>query len=194
MPVRILSVGFSSANVYVVGSRAESMLMVDCGWPNRMRELLANLERNGLSLRRISHLLVTHYHPDHSGLARELEAAGIGLAVLETQVPSERNRGGEDELTRRYVEMHVRAGRMLRKDQARAFLSELGLDGDILPTPGHSFDSVTLLLDEGAAFTGDLPYRETLSDSDGQSRASWELIRARGARMVYPGHGKPYAI
>ncbi len=34
--------------------------------------------------------------------------------------------------------------------------NELGVDGEIVPTSGHSDDSVSLVLDCGVAFTGDL--------------------------------------
>jgi hypothetical protein len=33
----------------------------------------------------------------------------------------------------------------------------LGMESEIVPTPEHSDDSVSLILDEGMAFTGDLP-------------------------------------
>ncbi|KPL22181.1 MAG: hypothetical protein AMJ93_07805 [Anaerolineae bacterium SM23_84] len=56
--------------------------------------------------------------------------------------------------------------------------------------PGHSDDSVSLLLDDGSAFTGDLtpPQSVGLEDAEVVS-ASWRLLRERGATRVYPGHG-----
>ena len=39
--------------------------------------------------------------------------------------------------------------------ESRAFLHTLGIGGEIISTPGHSDDSVTLVLDTGDAFTGD---------------------------------------
>ena len=57
-------------------------------------------------------------------------------------------------------------------------------------TPGHSDDSVSLLLDDGSAFTGDLtlPARIGLEVAVTVS-ASWRLLRECGAKRVYPGHG-----
>src|SRR5260370_1294944 len=40
--------------------------------------------------------------------------------------------------------------------ESRALLARLGIGGEIVPTPGHSDDSVSLVLDDGSAFTGDL--------------------------------------
>ena len=67
---------------------------------------------------------------------------------------------------------------------------EIGIAGEVLHTPGHSDDSVSLLLDNGAAFTGDLPPLEFVGMEDPQVVASsWELLRERGATHVHPAHG-----
>ncbi|MBN1402693.1 MAG: MBL fold metallo-hydrolase, partial [Anaerolineae bacterium] len=73
---------------------------------------------------------------------------------------------------------------------SRALLEGIGIAGEILHTPGHSDDSVSLLLDEGSAFTGDLTAPEYIGLEDPQVvRANWRRLRERGARRVYPGHG-----
>ncbi|MFN8418983.1 MAG: hypothetical protein U0528_07035 [Anaerolineae bacterium] len=45
---------------------------------------------------------------------------------------------------------------MITLDNSRAFLSSIGIAGAIISTPGHSDDGIALILDDGAAFTGDL--------------------------------------
>jgi ribonuclease/clavin/mitogillin len=78
----------------------------------------------------------------------------------------------------------------LTTGESRAFLERIGLSGVIVSTPGHSDDSVTLVLDEGGAFTGDLP-PETAAVAEALDtvRQSWNMIRSLGARTIYPGHG-----
>ena len=44
---------------------------------------------------------------------------------------------------------------VLKFAESRQFLASLGLAGEIIATPGHSDDSITLILDDGFAFTGD---------------------------------------
>ena len=74
-------------------------------------------------------------------------------------------------------------------------LAEIGLAGEILPTPGHSDDSVSVLLDDGAVFTGDLPAESMATESElPQVAASWRLLRERGARRWYPAHGPVRAV
>lgn len=74
--------------------------------------------------------------------------------------------------------------------QSRAVLGRIGIAGEILRTPGHSDDSVSLVLDDGSAFTGDLTPPGLAGEEDaGVVAASWRLLRAHGATRVYPGHG-----
>jgi len=78
---------------------------------------------------------------------------------------------------------------------SRGLLAQIGFDGQIVHTPGHSDDSVSLLLDDGSAFTGDL----TLPDLSSEAHAaivsdSWRPLHALGATTVYPGHGPVYPV
>ena len=69
----------------------------------------------------------------------------------------------------------------------------IGIQGEILHTPGHSDDSISLLLDDGSVFTGDLTRLEFIGHEEVEVvSASWQLLRDRGAKRVYPGHGPVY--
>ena len=49
---------------------------------------------------------------------------------------------------------------------------------------------MSLLLDDGSVFTGDLTHPALAGEGDaGVAVASWRLLRERGATRVYPGHG-----
>lgn len=188
--VTIVNAGYRSTNYWVVGA-GRSRLLVDLGWPGTMGTLRAQLERHGVPFGELRGALATHYHIDHAGLAQELKDAGVPLVVLESQVAAiplmKRSTKPHD----RYVDITPDGNRVLGFAASRAWLAGLGLAGEILPTPGHSDDSVSLLLDGGAAFTGDLtPPAMAGEDAAGeQALASWRLLFARGAKRVYPGHG-----
>ena len=83
--VNIVNVGYDAANYYVIAT-ATAKLLVDVGWPGTLPKLQATLKRVGVPLAGITHLLASHYHPDHAGLAQELKAKGVKLIVLENQV------------------------------------------------------------------------------------------------------------
>ena len=87
----------------------------------------------------------------------------------------------------------------VREDQAkvlplaesRAFLRELGIDGEILSTPGHSDDSITLALDDGTLFVGDLnPLYELEMHRGTQIGDSWEKLLALSPKKIYYGHAR----
>src|SRR5260221_4506713 len=78
------------------------------------------------------------------------------------------------------------------------------VDGRIVHTPGHSIGSVTVLLDSGAAYIGDLcynafpfhmgPIRPLYADDVPVLYASWRKLLATNATRLYPAHGQPFAV
>lgn len=83
--LNIVNVGYDSTNCYVNG-QGDTRLLIDVGWPGMLPKLTAHLKRKGIPLQAIRYLLVTHYHPDHAGLAQEVKTTGVKLIVLESQV------------------------------------------------------------------------------------------------------------
>lgn len=189
LDVTIANVGYRSTNYWVV-SAGSSRLLVDLGWPGTMGTMRANLHRMGVPLKEIRYGLATHYHIDHAGLAQEFKQAGVPLLVLETQVAAIPLMKSWTKPADQYVEIVMHDNVTIPFAESRAVLNRLGIAGEILPTPGHSDDSVTLLLDDGSAFTGDLTHPALVGNDDaGVVTASWRLLRERSATRVYPGHG-----
>jgi len=187
--IPIVNVGYASTNYYVLGS-STTRLLIDAGWPGTLPRLMANLRRTGIPLQDIGYLLVTHYHPDHAGLAQELKARDVRLIVLEPQLPAIPRLKTFMKPGTPYVDITLHDNLQLAIDGSRAFLASIGIAGAIISTPGHSDDSITLILDEGSAFTGDLP-PPTLVDTEARATVSrsWNTIRSLKATMIYPGHG-----
>ena len=187
--MNIVNVGYDSTNYYVLGATGKRLL-VDVGMPGTLPKLLAMLKRKDISLGDIGYLLATHYHPDHAGIAQELKVRGVRLIVLEQQrsaIPTLKTytkpRDG-------YVDITLHDNLVLTEEASRAFLKGIGIAGEIAGTPGHSDDSVTLVLDEGAAFTGDLPPPGFVDEDVSPVLAqSWQRLHALNIRMLYPGHG-----
>jgi glyoxylase-like metal-dependent hydrolase (beta-lactamase superfamily II) len=57
--------------------------------------------------------------------------------------------------------------------ESRQLLHTLGVTGEILPTPGHSADSVSLVVDGCCAFTGDLPNLHTIDAESNPVACRW---------------------
>lgn len=185
----IVNVGYRSTNYFVVAN-GRTRLLIDLGWPGTLAQLTASLKQKGLALSDITHGLATHYHPDHAGLAEELKRAGMQLWILDVQVAAVPLMRGYVKATDGYTDIKIEDSRVVSLAESRAILKTIGLAGEIIATPGHSDDSVTLVLDTGEAFTGDLGLAELATDETREIvAASWEAIRRRGATTIYPGHG-----
>ena len=155
-----------------------------------MGKMRANLQRAGIPLDEIKYGLATHYHIDHAGLAQELKTAGVPLLVIDLQVPAipllKRHIKPQD----RFTDITMEGNVTIPIAETRALLRRIGIDGEIIHTPGHSDDSVSLLLDNGSVFTGDLTHPMRIGEEDAAVvRASWQVLIDRGARQVFAGHG-----
>ena len=160
--MNIVNVGYDSTNYYIVEAKS-GKLLVDCGWPGTLPKFMAELKRKGISFK---------------------------LIVLEPQIDfitpfAEFFKGKKFP----YVPITQNDNLVLKLADSRKFLAGIGLDGEILRTPGHSDDSVTLLLDEGFAFTGDLPPRFMVAEEDHVTQKSWDKIYKHKITRVFPAHG-----
>ena len=75
-------------------------------------------------------------------------------------------------------------------EQSRAFLAQIGIFGEVIRTPSHSADSVSLILDDGDCFVGDLEPAEYLEayEDNRQLKVDWELIRTLSPSRVFYAH------
>ncbi len=188
-PITIVNVGYLSTNYWVV-SAGRSRLLVDLGYPGTMGTMRARLKQMDIPLKEIRYALATHYHIDHAGLAQELKLEGVRLLVLEIQIEAIPMMNQFTKPQDHYVDISLDGNVTISFPESRALLAQLGIPGEILPTPGHSDDSVSLLLDDGSVFTGDLtPLEHAWGEAGEVVKASWCLLKERGAKRVYPGHG-----
>jgi glyoxylase-like metal-dependent hydrolase (beta-lactamase superfamily II) len=191
-PVTIVNVGYKSTHYWVV-SAGTSRFLVDIGWPGTLGTLKANLNRMGVPLHEIRYALATHYHPDHAGLAEEMKREGVRLLVLDVQVDAIAMMKQWTKPHDRYVEITAEDNLVISFAESRRLLADMGIAGEILHTPGHSEHCVSLLLDDGSVFIGDLP-RESATFDNPVAQATWRHLRERGARTVYPAHGPTWSL
>lgn len=187
--MNIVNLGYQSTNYYAIQIRG-GYLLVDCGWHNTFPQFAAEFKRKGISPQEVKYILVTHFHPDHAGLVEDFKKLGAKMILMESQV------GFMDQLNDFFKSKNFPAFEikqddnfLLKLEDSRKFLASLGLSGEIISTPGHSDDSVTLILDEGFAFTGDLHPRLMVPEDDIVTKASWDKIYQRKITKVFPGHG-----
>lgn len=182
-------------NTYVLGEG--DVAVIDPGPENRTH-LLAILD--GLDPgERVTKILVTHAHLDHSPLARPLAdqtgatvfAYGDAYAgrstVMQDLVARGLSSGGEG------VDADFKPDECLNDEEQ---IEVGGLSVGTLWTPGHFANHLCFTMGD-AVFTGDhvMGWASSLvSPPDGDLTAfmtSCEILRARNDRIYYPGHGAP---
>ncbi len=90
----------------------------------------------------------------------------------------------------RYVDIALEGNLVISTGESRDLLARASIQGEIVHTPGHSEDSISLLLDGGQVFTGDLtPEELAWGETAEVVQASWQRLREKGARTIYPAHG-----
>lgn len=69
-------------------------------------------------------------------------------------------------------------------------MRSIGIDGEIIQTPSHSEDSVSVILDCGDCFVGDLEPNEYLEGyvDYPQLQKDWNLILSKDPRRILYAH------
>lgn len=215
MDVTITSVPLGFCQCYVL--RGDGIIAVDAGAPNHGYKLLRALRSDHLRASDLDLVVITHGHWDHIGSAAEIKAAtGAKIAMHRAEAAWLEN-------SLKPLSPGVTAwGRILRAmhrpfmplidipatdvdvvlDEEPFALWSYGIPGRVIHTPGHSTGSVSVLLESGDAFVGDLamnrlplrfsPGLPIFADQPAAVIESWRSLLEQGAKTVYPAHGKPF--
>ena len=190
--MRIFELTYSRTNTYLAeGDRGR--LLIDTGWAGTFPAFCRALGELGIPVQSLDYILITHFHPDHMGIAQEIAKLGPVIAVMDVQAAYLH---AADEILKkdagkRFLPIRDEQVRRVALRESRAFLNELGIRGEILHTPGHSDDSISLCLDDGTFFVGDLnPLYELELHRGTQIADSWEKLLARQPKTICYGHAK----
>jgi hydroxyacylglutathione hydrolase len=201
-----------NGRVYLVQNGSRSIL-VDAGIPGMAERILSAAAKCGLNRTDIALILVTHAHFDHAGSLAALQRE-TGAVVLAHPFEAAQLRQGSGSFpagTRPVFSLVSYLGRrfMSRLNRFQPLndvseveglqaLSEYGLDGWILPTPGHTLGSLSLILGDRVAIVGDalfgiFPGRAypPFANDPRQVLESWGVLLAAGCQTYFPAHGRP---
>jgi len=194
-----------------------SYVLIDAGFPGTMGAFLRAIKRIGAEPKDIRAIVITHFHYDHVGcLARIRDLSGAGVIVHAAE--AEAMRKGEMLVpvgTNRFARAIVRAfrGPAARPHRTAAGnptividreydLSRFGVGGRIIPTPGHTRGSVSVILDSGDAFIGDaaanmpLVNRKSVfppfAEEPAKLAQTWAALLETNAGTFHPAHGGPF--
>ncbi len=197
--------------------RGEGAVLVDAGVPRKARAFARALARLGVVPAEVRLMVMTHGHFDHVGSAAAIAAmTGAPVAMREPDrgwlergevaLPPGATRWG------RTLRLALRPFEPLARIEPAAVeiaigdegldLAAFGVAGRVIPTPGHTAGSVSVLLPGGEAFVGDLamnglpmrrgPGLPVFADDLELVRAGWRTLLDAGARTIFPAHGTPF--
>ena len=181
---------------YIKGNGAG--ILVDTDFAGTLPAFYKAAKAQGVSVSDIAYVLCTHYHPDHCGLASSLMSQGVKLLVMESQTGSLHY--SDPIFTRQprleYVPIEDDKALVLSFANSRSFLSNLGIEGEIISTPSHSEDSICVMLDEGICLAGDLePYEYLAAYSDNAAlKADWDKVLSYSPKRICYAHANDKII
>ncbi len=183
---------YSTTNTYLIEGE-KGILLFDTGWAGTFPAFCAAMGAIGIPVQRIQYILISHFHPDHMGIAQEIADLGPVIVIPEVQQAFIHRADAAflKEKKSRFHPIDDAKTRSIQMQNSREFLRELGINGEILHTPGHSEDSISLCLDDGTIFVGDLnPLYELELHRGTMIADSWDKLIARQPRKIYYGHAK----
>lgn len=201
----------------------DGYVLIDTGYENGFVHFKRRLSGLNIELESIRYVFLTHAHDDHAGFLNQLLTELPDTKVVMSKKALEILYKGQNSFiggcTSRIALFFCKIMEFLGKGEhrfptlnqefeKRCFcvsednLKEIEgeLCGKIINTPGHTTDSISLLLDNGILFCGDaamngLPsiHKVTIWAEDKIEFArSWEVIIGTRPQKVYPGHGSPF--
>ena len=180
---------YLGTGTYIVGRGEVAVIDPGPDLPEHLAAILKAVEGE-----RVTAIVITHHHSDHSPLAGPLKVA-TGAAIYGCAV------AGHEEADTGEVKMEAGHDHDFKPDISLCGGGTINGPGwtlEAIPTPGHTSNHLCYALkEENACFSGDhiMGWSTTvITPPDGDMTdylASLEAIRARGFAMLWPTHGPP---
>lgn len=212
---RVYRIGLVNVSAFVIYRPGEALL-VDCGNSGSEDKIFKIFDHLGLEPGMLKLLVLTHSHFDHAGSAGRLKEL-TGCKVMVHQSEADRLKKGHSPIppgTRWKAKVLVTLGRIFARKLMKfpgaepdllvedSFdLKAFGFPGRVIHTPGHTYGSMVVLMEEGQLITGDTmfgvenkqhfpPFAEDLR----ALLRSWEQIRNLPVKTCYPAHGRHFSF
>jgi glyoxylase-like metal-dependent hydrolase (beta-lactamase superfamily II) len=194
--------------------QARRPILIDSGTVGDKEDLERALEERHVFPSKIALVILTHGHADHAGLAADIrEESGAAVWLGEGDLPLARAGHNDDLqptsvtalLLKPFITSVYREFEPDLAVSAPTSLAAFGVEGEVVPMPGHTKGSLVVLLGNHTAFVGDMMMGGSLGglispSSPGEhyyqadreaNRRNIEALVKRGVMTFYLGHGGP---
>lgn len=192
--------------------KERSIILIDTGMPGNgpalLQEISALGKPNDLSL-----VVITHGHMDHIGSLPQVKEATGAKVMIHSQDRVALIHGRKESHVQGFFPKLLRGVMRGRGDwktvepdvviEGETDLGEFGVNATVIPTPGHTMGSISVLLPWGEAFVGDLiggrlgnatkPNYPFFVEDKAKVAESARALLNRGARVFYAAHGGPFS-
>lgn len=182
---------YGNTNTYFVRGTGGGLL-IDTDYAGTLSAFYKELKKNNISTADITYILATHFHPDHIGLVSELGKMGIKLLLIDRQYDYVHF---ADDIFKRerhllYEPIDEKNAVIITCKESRDFLAKTGIAGEVIQTTSHSKDSISVILDNGECFVGDLEPLEYLDayEENMALQRDWNMIMSRKPQVIYYAH------
>ncbi|MDE7104430.1 MAG: MBL fold metallo-hydrolase [Ruminococcus sp.] len=193
----MIKLKYGNTNTFFI-SGDNGNLLIDTDYAGTLSKFYKAIKINNIKVSNITYILATHYHPDHIGLISELMKQGVKLLLLDIQAKYVHY--SDDIFSRdnrlKYEPINETDAIKISCDESRDFLYRIGIEGEIISTPSHSNDSISVILDNGNCFVGDLEPMEYLSayEKNINLKEDWQLIMSYNPKAIYYAHANEKII
>jgi len=182
--VEILKYG-NTNTYYIYG------LLIDTDYAGTINQFYKCIKENNINIKDIKYVVATHYHPDHMGLISELMKLNIKLLLIDIQkeyIHFSDNIFNKDKIS--YTPIDESLATIISIKDSRSFLKLLNIDGEIISTPSHSNDSISIILDNIGIIVGDIePYNYIdIYKDNAKLKEDWDKINSYNPKCIYYSH------
>jgi glyoxylase-like metal-dependent hydrolase (beta-lactamase superfamily II) len=217
MSVNVHPIKMGISKSYII--QQNGIVMMGDGGPKKTKHFRRELEKLSIKPEGIQLIILSHGHYDHVGAAKELKEITGAQIVM--------HRLDKDLLEKGIKKMPPGVttwGRILHQlfkftympftrqpktdvdivlDDGGMSLTDYGIRGRILHTPGHTSGSISILLETGEAFVGCMamnmvpltrkPSLPIFAEDLSILKESWKSLLKRNVSTIYPAHGESFS-
>ncbi len=208
MEQQVLQISLGMVKAFII--KGEKHILVDTGLPKNYDKIIKFFNKHSIEPSDIGLIVITHNHTDHVGELVKLQEL-TGAKVVIHKKEGINLRSGKSTPVKPITLGAKLLFKVMKEPKAVLFephievedmmdLSDFGIKGKILHTPGHTDGSISIILENGEVIVGDMiTGKQTQNKSKAklpfiandlnEIKKSLQRLVQEGGKMFYTSHG-----